>query len=334
VSKPVSSGYISVVINYGCGNDYTCHTNWHGELRVSSTTPGSVVVPVTSTALARADCESPMVTVINVFDARDGAGNVSNQLYSQSGALTLNCGSSSSTPPSATNSSFNGTWQGTFTGQESGFLEFSISGSTITLEEPEAGTGTLTLASSYANSNFVTRSDTKSCRWTGPFLPGGARQSSASGLWSCSDADGVSTSGEWLAVRTSATASPAPTPAPTTPTPTTGGSITIVSTTRIGCTEAGAGYNCRTGTIEIRNDSSSLAGKSVRLATSPSFILTPVFTMPKVNGTATLQVNSVANTSRCPSTQTAVNLVLADSSSQAGSTLATKSVSIPVSCSQ
>jgi len=105
-----------------------------------------------------------------------------------------------------------------------------------------------------------------------------------------------------------------------------------MSTTPIVCTAAGAGFNCRTGTIEIRNDSDSLAGKSVRLRTSPSNIMTPVFTMPKVGGTARSTVNNSPSTFSCPPTQTSVSVILADSSAQAGNNLASKSVSIPVSC--
>jgi hypothetical protein len=331
VSKPVTSGYVSLVLNYGCGTAYTCPENWHGEFRVSSTTPGSIVIPLTSTSLTRSQCTSPMTTVANVFDARDGRGDPSNQLYSVGFVLTLNCGTSSATPPSASFSAFNGTWRGTFTGQASGNLVFTVENDDVLIDEPEDGTGSLSVATSYGYSAFYTRSETNSCTWTGPFLPGGARQSSASGLWSCSNG----TSGQWSANRTTATSVPPPTsttPTPTTPTPAPSGNITILSTTSIRCTEAGAGYNCRTGTIEIRNDSSSLVGRRVRLSTNPSHILAPVFTMPAVNGTMLSTVSGTPSTFSCPPRQTSVSLLLADGSANAGTVLATKTVSMSVSC--
>src|SRR5258705_13013257 len=80
VSKAVTSGYVALTLNYGCGTAYTCATNWHGEVRVTSTTPGSIEIPITSTALPRSLCVSPMSTVVNVFDTRDGRGDKSNEL--------------------------------------------------------------------------------------------------------------------------------------------------------------------------------------------------------------------------------------------------------------
>lgn len=134
--------------------------------------------------------------------------------------LVVSAGSSTASPlatgnvqtsfapaPAATFPAFNGSWTGTYTGQASGALEFNVENGAITVTKPAPGDGELTLAAINADGSFTTRAPTGSCNWTGPFLPGGARQSSASGLWSC----GNSTFGTWTSTRT-----PAPTPVPTT----------------------------------------------------------------------------------------------------------------------
>ncbi|MEI7950736.1 MAG: hypothetical protein WCI66_10950 [Gammaproteobacteria bacterium] len=120
---------------------------------------------------------------------------------------TANVQTSFVAAPAPTFTSFNGSWTGTFAGQTSGTLAFSVADSVITVSQPAAGTGTLELAAINADSSFTTIAPTGSCTWTGPFLAGGARQSSASGLWSC----GNGTFGTWATTRT-----PPPTPAPTT----------------------------------------------------------------------------------------------------------------------
>ncbi|MBI4887937.1 MAG: hypothetical protein HY824_12655 [Acidobacteria bacterium] len=144
------------------------------------------------------------------------------------------------TAPAVTLSQFNGSWSGTFTGSSSGTVAFSVSNGTVTVTQPDAGSGTVTQRNALGlgivpladcidgrdcgfHGQFFTRAATGTCTWSGPFLPGGARQSSATGLWSCTDGR----SGEWNSRRGTPpapvpTPTPTPTPAPT-PTPTPGG---------------------------------------------------------------------------------------------------------------
>lgn len=96
---------------------------------------------------------------------------------------------------------FNGSWTGTYTGQTSGALAFTVQDGAITVTQPTQGEGILSLGSINTDSSFFTFAPTGTCTWTGPFLPGGARQSSASGLWSC----GNGTFGTWTSKRTSTT---------------------------------------------------------------------------------------------------------------------------------
>jgi hypothetical protein len=119
--------------------------------------------------------------------------------------------SPSPTPP-PTFADFNGSWVGTFSGTSSGTLALTVANSAITVTQPNAGSGSISLGALEAPASFFTRGDLGECTWTGPFLPGGARQSSASGQWSCGNAR----FGTWSATRR---ATPAPTPAPTPPGP-------------------------------------------------------------------------------------------------------------------
>jgi len=161
----------------------------------------------------------------------DTGGNLEPSLHftaSQAGTLALHVGSvggvagcyryqvqiqggtapAPSPTPAPTFSDFNGSWSGTFGGESSGTVAFTVANSAITVTQPAQGDGILTLGAIGTNAEFFTRAPTGECTWTGPFLPGGARQSSASGLWSCSNGR----IGTWSANRTP----PAPAPPPTT----------------------------------------------------------------------------------------------------------------------
>lgn len=112
-------------------------------------------------------------------------------------------------------SQFNGSWSGTFSGQSSGRLAFTVTNGTIAVTQPAQGSGVLTLGSRQtlsrplvdvgddivAHGEFTTRGIEGTCTWSGPFLPGGARQFSGSGLWSCSDGTWSGRRGEWTADR-------------------------------------------------------------------------------------------------------------------------------------
>jgi hypothetical protein len=119
------------------------------------------------------------------------------------------------TAPTPGFAEFSGSWSGTFTGQSSGTLSFTIADATITVTQPTQGDGILTLGSIGTDTSFFTRGPEGSCTWTGPFLPGGARQSSGSGLWSC----GNGRNGAWSATRAAAPAPAPPAPAPAPPAP-------------------------------------------------------------------------------------------------------------------
>jgi hypothetical protein len=117
-------------------------------------------------------------------------------------------------PAPPTFADFNGSWSGTFTGTVSGTLALTVANTAVTVTQPNAGSGSISLGALEAPARFVTRGDLGECTWTGPFLPGGARQSSASGQWSC----GNSRVGTWSATR-GATPAPTPAPAPAPPAP-------------------------------------------------------------------------------------------------------------------
>lgn len=136
-----------------------------------------------------------------------------------------------------TASQFNGSWSGTFSGQSSGTLAFSVTNGTITVTQPAQGDGTFSLGALAGDGSFTTSGPEGTCTWSGPFLPGGARQSSASGAWSCSNGAWSGRSGAWSAARTA----PPPTCTFTlsrtaVSAPVTASSASITVTTQAGCT--------------------------------------------------------------------------------------------------
>lgn len=127
--------------------------------------------------------------------------------FSTPSSTSISAPAPAPTPP-PTFADFNGSWSGTFTGQSSGTLAFTVANGAITVTQPAQGDGILTLGEGAGDGSFTTRAASGSCTWSGPFLAGGARQSSASGLWRCG-----AVSGPWSAARG---ATPAPTPPPPT----------------------------------------------------------------------------------------------------------------------
>jgi hypothetical protein len=123
--------------------------------------------------------------------------------------------------PPPTIAEFNGSWSGTFIGESTGTLEFSIMNSAVTVTQPSPGVGTFSFGGFDGQGEFVTQGPTGECTWTGPFLPGGARQSSASGLWRCGPVSAPLTRGTWSAERSVTPPPTAPPPPPTAPPPTT-----------------------------------------------------------------------------------------------------------------
>ena len=162
------------------------------------------------------------------------------------GGITV--GSPDAAPPAnpapPTFADFDGSWSGAFTGDSSGTLELSVANGTITVIQPSPGTGTIDLGFLEAQGAFVTRGDLGECTWTGPFLPGGARQGGGSGPWTCHNPNAPILRGTWTAARgvTPPTTPPAPSPTPTpspsptpTPNPAPAPGTTTVSPITVSC---------------------------------------------------------------------------------------------------
>lgn len=109
---------------------------------------------------------------------------------------------------------------------------------------------------------------------------------------------------------------------------TSGTLATIIAVpSSITCRAAGAGFNCTSnGQVQVRTDSSSLVGRGFRAMTESSGI-GGSGTFAAVGGTASVTLNSAANTFSCPPTQTRINIFLGD-----GTGVTSRNQSIPVSC--
>ena len=145
--------------------------------------------------LLRFTASQPGTLALHVASVGGRGGCYRYQVAIQSGAA----------PP--TFADFNGSWSGTFTGDASGTLAFSVANAVVTVTQPNQGDGTITLGFLEAEARLNTRGDLGECTWIAPAFRGGVW----SGLWRC----GRSRAGTWSANRRAA---PAPTPTPT-PTP-------------------------------------------------------------------------------------------------------------------
>lgn len=68
VTKTVTSGYVSVFFNYPNSGSF-----YHGQLQVSSSTPGSIVVPVVNEYVP--SCVTSYATTVDVYDGPESASS-------------------------------------------------------------------------------------------------------------------------------------------------------------------------------------------------------------------------------------------------------------------